>query len=646
MNTLLYYLLQVTIASGILYLYYHIALRNKKFHQYNRFYLLGAVIISMMVPFFDIPVYFSQQQAQSSVVLQTLTVISVQATEITAEMPDTGSHPGSAFSPTDLLYCGYALLVLLAFVKIVLSLLRIKKLKQNNQVEKIDSIRFINTSEPGTPFSFFRWLFWNKNIELRSEKGEQIFRHELFHIQQKHSIDLLFIELLTAVLWINPFYHLMKKELRTIHEFLADEFAVAKTYEWEYAELLLMQSLQTQNRLVNPFFHNQVKRRIAMITNPQKTSFRYLRKLLVLPVAVLIVILFAFQYKSENRTNTIPAMKGADGISTGSSYRREPTQVSYENAPAITVSDLKKATVHQLLRMDKNIEIKSFEFSIDLPDGDTGLSNNYGNQFNDHTKALINDALPQNLIIIDKVRIVKDGKESKYPGIFYHIMPDRSMTAILNYPHSDTDTVYSKVEIEPSFPGGQSAWGIYLRKTLVADVPLKHKAPPGRYTVNVQFIVDKNGNVKDIKALTKNGYGMEEECIRVIRQGPEWLPAYINGKKVGAYQKQKFTFMITDEKTSAKPVSHPANSMKIPDIVDLSASLTLQTYSMITKLFPSTRDEEARETLTAIADHPDSGPNLSDKEIMATLLGLNKIQTDELISENEKQLQKIKDGTN
>ena len=92
-------------------------------------------------------------------------------------------------------------------------------------VERIDHIYFINTEEPGTPFSFFKWLFWNNKIELNSEEGQQIFRHELFHIEQKHSWDIIFMEMISIVFWINPFFYLIKKEIKTIHEFFADEFA-------------------------------------------------------------------------------------------------------------------------------------------------------------------------------------------------------------------------------------------------------------------------------------------------------------------------------------------------------------------------------------------------------------------------------------
>jgi N-acetylmuramoyl-L-alanine amidase len=206
---------------------------------------------------------------------------------------------GTRFKVERLVYLFYILAILLFLIRVFVSLNKIRSIIKKNPAEQIDKIKFINTDEPGTPFSFFRWLFWNRKIEIHSEKGEQIFRHELFHIQQKHSWDIILMELISTIFWINPFFHLMKKEVKAIHEFLADEFAITENKNWQYAELLLMQVLNTNTHLVNPFFHNQIKRRIAMITTSKKPSYQYLRKLMVLPVAAIIVTLFAFNYKNK-----------------------------------------------------------------------------------------------------------------------------------------------------------------------------------------------------------------------------------------------------------------------------------------------------------------------------------------------------------
>ena len=347
MNQLLFYMLQVIAASGLLYGYYHFALRNKKFHRYNRFYLLMAVAISSLIPFLNIPVYFSDKETESSVVLQTLQVISSPVSE---EPPQTVAYTQTAASSPGLtienmVYLFYLLVILFFVVKILLSLNKIKTIIKRNTVERIDKIKFINTDEPGTPFSFFRWLFWNKKIELNSEKGEQIFRHELFHIQQKHSWDVIFMEIVSTIFWINPFFHLIKKELKAIHEFLADEFAIKENKNWQYAELLLMQVLNTNAQLVNPFFHNQIKRRIAMITTSKKASYQYIRKLMVLPVAAIIFFLFAFTYKNkkgndrefENAINSITVVidAGHGGTDNGA---KSPDGKYYESKLCLQIA--------------------------------------------------------------------------------------------------------------------------------------------------------------------------------------------------------------------------------------------------------------------------------------------------------------------
>jgi hypothetical protein len=107
--------------------------------------------------------------------------------------------------------------------------------------------------------------------------------------------------------------------------------------------------------------------------------------------------------------------------------------------------------------------------------------------------------------------------------------------------------VFDKVEIEPSFPGGVTKWKQYLSVNADATIPVTNGAPKGVYTVIVQFIVHTDGFISDVKALTKHGYGMEEEAIRLIAKGPKWVPAVQNGHVVTAYRKQAITFSVQEE---------------------------------------------------------------------------------------------------
>lgn len=120
-------------------------------------------------------------------------------------------------------------------------------------------------------------------------------------------------------------------------------------------------------------------------------------------------------------------------------------------------------------------------------------------------------------------------------------------TKVSDYIDSSEQKVFDKVEIEASFPGGDLAWRSFLERTLNASTPVDNSAPAGTYTVMIQFVVDRKGNISDIKPLTNHGYGMEKEVIRVLQKSPKWLPAIQDGRQVNAYRRQPVTFVIIDE---------------------------------------------------------------------------------------------------
>lgn len=115
---------------------------------------------------------------------------------------------------------------------------------------------------------------------------------------------------------------------------------------------------------------------------------------------------------------------------------------------------------------------------------------------------------------------------------------------IVEAPKEDENQVFTKVEIEASYAGD---WTKFLQRTLNAEAPVNNGAPAGQYTVIVQFIVDKEGNISDVKPLTNHGYGMEEEAVRAIKKANKWNPAVQNGRQVKAYRKQPITFVVSEE---------------------------------------------------------------------------------------------------
>lgn len=152
-----------------------------------------------------------------------------------------------------------------------------------------------------------------------------------------------------------------------------------------------------------------------------------------------------------------------------------------------------------------------------------------------------------------------DTNKSSIPMMFSYSLIDSNSLTVINgkpdtsvTPDNSAEKIFERVEIEASFPGGDALWRRYLERTLDGSTPTKNGAPEGAYTVVVQFIVDKEGNISDVRPLTNHGYGMEAEVVRVIKKGPKWSPAIQDGRLVKAYRKQPVTFMVISEKKTKK----------------------------------------------------------------------------------------------
>ncbi len=295
MTTLLLCIAKLIVASGLLYGYYALFLRNRRFHRYNRFYLLIAAAVTVSTPFISIPLHLQAQPSTGTALVKTLQVIS-SGSWAEQETGKGSSAPGGGLSFSEGAGLLYAAGLAICLFGLLRSLVYIAGIRRKYPSERIDNIRFYDTTEPGTPFSFFRLIFWNRQIPFDTKQGQQIFRHELYHVKQRHSSDILFMELLCCIAWFNPFFFMMKKELKAIHEFLADEYAVSQNNRLDYAELLVVHALQQkQAGLLHPFSQHQIKRRIMMITKPNPLRSGWLSRAMVLPL--LLVLFSAFAVK-------------------------------------------------------------------------------------------------------------------------------------------------------------------------------------------------------------------------------------------------------------------------------------------------------------------------------------------------------------
>jgi len=149
---------------------------------------------------------------------------------------------------------------------------------------------------------------------------------------------------------------------------------------------------------------------------------------------------------------------------------------------------------------------------------------------------------------LKEVKIADVNQEGiKDDNIATPVQIDEGKQIVEEKKEEDENKIFDKVEIEASFPGGDSKWRQYLERNANGQVATDNGAPEGTYTTVVQFVVDKEGNISDVRALTNHGYGMEDEAIRVIKKGPKWNPAIQNGRQVKAYRKQPITFQVLSE---------------------------------------------------------------------------------------------------
>ena len=334
MKDLFFYLVEVILVSGVLYGFYFFVLRNERFHQYNRFYLLGVFLFAVILPFFSIRIEYPSQANGMPMILDPFIHSSVVHPNFPASVPIVqAAQSGYSWQQIGILL--YCIVLCVSGISLLSTALRLKMLVRRNGYTKIGAINFVNTTEPGTPFSFLNWLFWNTRIDLNTEEGEQIFQHELIHIRQRHSVDTILMEVLTAIFWMNPFFYIAKKECRTIHEFLADRYA-AKEQRGTYAEMLLMNALHTKHKLVHPFFQVQLKRRIEMLLEPRHSTDQFARKLLVLPMGGLLFAFVTFRIDVpvtyNSRTKAMSVLNNGTNSQlqreeyTGRSFKRDNSQ--------------------------------------------------------------------------------------------------------------------------------------------------------------------------------------------------------------------------------------------------------------------------------------------------------------------------------
>ena len=292
MEALFIYFGKVFLASGVMFLYYQLFLKDKTFHHYNRFYLLGVLVLSMILPFFKISYFTIEVNADIYLLYSKLQNFNSTKTL---------SHD---FPYSQLIACLIGLVSVFCLGKLFYGIFKIQQLKKEFPQEHFEGISFYQTNLSEAPFSFFKNLFWKDSILIHSDLGRQILKHEMVHIEQKHSRDKIFTEMVTAVFWWNPVFHLIKKEISLIHEYLADKKAIKNSDTKAFAQMLLASHFSgTQLPATSPFLNSNLKKRLTMLKK-SKTKYSYARRILALPLLFALAFIYMINAKNKEITKT------------------------------------------------------------------------------------------------------------------------------------------------------------------------------------------------------------------------------------------------------------------------------------------------------------------------------------------------------
>ena len=342
MTGLLIYLMKVSLISGLLFGYYRLFLRDRMFHQYNRLFLLAATLLSVALPFIPIPTVYSLTGIVHAPTLAGALHAITPGAWHEAESP---AHVAG----TDSRWMGWQGVVGLGYVVVACGFLftflrqirYVHRLPGKYPREKIGDIHFFLTTEPGTPFSFLNRLFWNAEIDINSSQGRQVLEHELYHIRQRHTLDLILLKIVMILFWPVVIFYLIYREIRTIHEFLADRHAVSGGDRYQYAELLVWHSIHDRPlSLLHPFFQSSIKRRITMITQLKCGTSGYFSRLMVLPLVFLLMCAFADRLRPTNLKPFTVVIDAGHGGSDAGAVSGSFNEKSINLALALKIKEL------------------------------------------------------------------------------------------------------------------------------------------------------------------------------------------------------------------------------------------------------------------------------------------------------------------
>ncbi|MFD2916556.1 M56 family metallopeptidase [Psychroserpens luteus] len=308
------YLLKFSACLAIFMVFYKLLLEKSSVHKFKRFYLLGALVLALLIPSLTIIEYIEP------VIVEEFSSFVISDFDMTETIPEVIEVD---YTPI-ILWSLYGLGVIVFLLKFCFNLNNIiSRIKSN---PKLKSEGFINVlvTNLKIPHTFFNYIFFNKYKFELGEIPKEVLLHEQTHAKQKHSIDVLILELLQIIFWFNPLIYLLKRDVKLNHEYLADQAVLQNGIEPStYQTILLAFSSKAEHQeLANAINYSSIKKRFTVMKTHSSKKSIWLKSILLLP---LIAILF---YSFTERDQVVKEITSPDIIEL---YLNENEELLFED---------------------------------------------------------------------------------------------------------------------------------------------------------------------------------------------------------------------------------------------------------------------------------------------------------------------------
>ncbi len=534
---MLHYILQ-TIAFQLFFLVlYDLFLKKETFFNWNRIYLLGTSFLSFLLPFIKIERLRTIVPNEFVITLPEVIVGNQMASStngINLEGVDIGISNMTAWEI--LLFTGMTFALVIFLVKMVRMIFMI----HDNPKYKRDRILIVKLLDSSMAFSFFNYIFLGEKIKY--DDRDSILEHEIIHVRDKHTLDLIYFEILRIVFWFNPLVYLYQDRISTLHEFTADAKAVKHHELKTYYQKLLSQIFETQKvSFINAFFKQSlVKKRIVMLSKSRSRPVNLIKYVLLIPM--VLGMIFYTSCVQEN----------------GQDDKAVIEEAILENTTLIERIEAMKSQI-EIQGNTTDEENYGFDLLLRTVTG-TEFSPEIIKEVQLYTASKNKTPLMQRVTdVFEQIQIqgnVSDDEVKALKILLALITDDGLNNPALQEVVEYVAIPFGVIEQVPVYPGCENLTKEEQKKCFT-DKVTKHVMEnfnpkvtdalklTGRLKINTMFTISNNGKVEEIKVRAPHP-ALEKESLRVINMLPNMTPGMQSGKAVNAVFSLPIIFEIKE----------------------------------------------------------------------------------------------------